>query len=127
MGLKTSVSVFSEDSTSTNAWTSVAVYEIESACSFEINDITLIGRATSGTIGELAYCKALHRGKKIGASNPVLVGQPVYLVTFATGSDTSLNTCQMRISIIGNTIRLDVSAINGRNIDWYGGFTVVMN
>ncbi len=127
MGLKTSVTVFSEASTSTNAWTTVAAYAIESACSFEIDNITLIGRATSGTIGELAYCKALHRGKKIGASDPVTVGQPVYLVTFATGSDTSLNTCQMRIYFIGNTVRLQVSAINGRNIDWYGGFTIVMN
>jgi hypothetical protein len=102
MGLKTSIRVFSEATTTdATTWVTVAEYPIVSDCSFEIDAITLIGRTTNGTVGQFAYCKAIHRGKRV-SSNISLVGAPVYLVTFATGSESGLTSCVMQIVVDGS-------------------------
>lgn len=133
MGLKTTISSYGEGTTTDGTgWSTIASYPIPSNCSFELDNIFLIGKTTNGTLGETAYCKALHRGKKTAAGGLSLIGQPVYLVTFFTGSDTNVRLCAMRIEINTffspyTTIELQVKGIEGRNIDWYGGFTTVMN
>lgn len=132
MGLKTTIPIRGEGSTTDGTnWIIIASYPLLSDCSFELSDIFLIGKTTNGTVGETGYCKALHRGKRISGSIS-LIGAPVFLVTFGTGSDTALNSCSMRIFIDNGfpaypRIQLQVRGVVSRNIDWYGGFTIVMH
>lgn len=131
MGLKTTIPIRGEGSTVGTGWTTIAEYSLLQDCSFEIADIFLIGKTSNGVVGQTAYCKALHRGKRV-SGNISLVGAPVYLVTFSTGSESPLSTCAMQIIINGifpefPRIELQVWGVLSRNIDWYGGFTIVMH
>lgn len=132
MGLKTTLPVFREVSTTDGTWTTVAEYAVQNNCSFEL-EIFLLGKTTNGTLGETAYCKALHRGKRTTSGGLSLIGQPVYLVTFTTGSDTAVNGCVMLVALnpgigaIPPSIQLQVRGVASRSIDWYGGFKIVMH
>lgn len=133
MGLKTTLPVLREASTTDGTtWTAVADYSIQNNCSFEL-EVFLLGKTTNGTLGETAYCKALHRGKRTTSGGLSLIGQPVYLVTFTTGSDAAVNTCAMQLVVFQSVgaippyVQLQVKGVASRNIDWYGGFRIVMH
>jgi hypothetical protein len=126
MGLKTIQSVSGEVSTSDDNWTTIATYTVGSDCSIRITEIFALGRTTSGTIGEVAYGEAIHRGKRVSGVLS-LVKTIIFIMTFNTGSDSSLTTCLFQILVSGNNLLLQVKGVAGRDIDWYGGFTVTLN
>jgi hypothetical protein len=129
MGLKTIHTVTAEVSTVDNTWTNLATYTVPSDCNIRVTEIFALGRATSGTVGEIAYGEATHRGKRVGGTLS-LVGSIVFITTFNTGSDGTLKSCSLQLIATGNNLILQVRGIgspSARNIDWYGGFTVTLN
>lgn len=126
MGLKTIHSVTNEVSTSDDNWTTVATYAVTTDCNILIRDIFVQGRATNGTAGETANATAEHRGKRVGGVL-TLVQNILFILSFVTGSDAALISCDLQVVTSGNNITLQVKGIAGRNIVWYGGFTVILN
>lgn len=126
MGLKTITPVSGEVNTTNDTWTTVASCVVGADCSFLIKDIFASGRATNGTVGETAVATAIHRGKRVSGVL-TLKGFILFILTFTTGSDSSLVDCDMQIVISGTSVLLQVKGIAARNISWYGGFTVIKN
>ena len=126
MGLKTIHSVTNEVNTTNDSWTTVATYTIATDCNILITDIFAQGKATNGTPGEAANATAEHRAKRVGGVL-TLIQSILFVLSFPTGSDASLVTCDLQIITSGNNILLQVKGIAGRNISWYGGFTVILN
>jgi hypothetical protein len=127
MGLKTIQSVSGEASTTDDStWVSVATFSVGSNCSIRISNIFALGRTTNGTVGQHAYAEALHRARRVSGTL-TLQGSIVFLMTFTTGSDAALTSCAMQLIVSGGDLILQVKGVAGRNIDWYGGFTVTLN
>lgn len=134
MGLKTSIPVrFEATTTDGTTYVPVASFSFPTNCSFILDDIFLLGKTTNGTVGETGYAKAIHRGKVTTSGGIALVGAPVYVVTFPTGSEYPMVSCVLRVTAtqglgaIAPFITLEVRGLTGRNISWYGGFTVIMH
>lgn len=126
MGLKIIQSSTGEVNTTDENWTTIVSYSVSSDCSVRITEIFALGRATNGTVGETAYGEAIHRAKRVGGTLS-LVKNIIFIMTFNTGSDSSLASCSLQLIISGNNILLQVKGVNARNISWYGGFTVTLN
>lgn len=126
MGLRTIHSATNEVNTTNDSWTTLATYTVSTDCSILIRDIFVQGRTTNGTVGEVANATAEHRGKRV-AGVLTLVQNILFILSFPTGADASLITCDLQVVTSGNNILLQVKGIAGRNISWYGGFTVILN
>lgn len=129
--LKTTIPVSAEVVTTDANWTNVASCTISTDSSFLISDIFLVGKALTTTpgspfMGDTAFAKAIHRGKRYSGTLS-LVGSIVNILTFATGSDTALTTCSLQIIVSGSTVILQVKGITAKTIEWYGGFTIIQN
>lgn len=129
MGQKKIIPVTGEVSTTNDTWTTIATCAIPVDCNVLVERVFATGRATNGTVGEVANGIAVHRFKRVGGVlSPV--GSIVYILTFTTGSDSALASCSMQLLASGSNLLLQVKGIGGgspRNIDWYGGFTVILN
>jgi len=132
MGLKTIIPVSAEVSTASgfNGVTNLVSCTIPSDCTFIISDIFIVGRTTSGTIGQVGSATAVWKGKRVSGTIST-VGSIVYLVTFTTGSETShpFASCQIQFSVSGSNLWMNVRTPSTlvQNVDWYGGFTLIMN
>lgn len=83
-----------------------------------------LGRDTSS--GRCAHSYGSHQADRISGTL-ALAENIVVLVTFNTGSHSSLRSCTVRITISGNDILLQVRGVTGRTIEWYGKLEVLMN
>lgn len=134
MGLKTIIPVHREATTTDGTtYVELATFAFDANCSFALDEIFVLGKTTNGTIGQTAYCKATHRGRLTAVEGLVLIGAPIYIVTFATGSDSPLATCSI-IFVVSQAgfgakpfVSMQVRGVAGRNISWYGGFTIIRN
>lgn len=129
MSLKTITPVTGVVSTTNDTWTTIASCNISQNCTVGIKDIFVVSRSTDAPVGEMAFATAMHRAKRVGGVLS-LVGSLLYIMTFNTGSDNSLKSCALQLTVTGNSLNLQVRGIGGdtpRNIDWYGGFTVILH
>lgn len=122
--LITKIPVTGTLTTTDTEWVTVATCAIPSDCSILINDIFIIGRKTSD--GATASAAALHRAKRV-SSTLSLVGSIVMLLTVTSGSESGFNSHQVRIQVSGDDLQLQVQPGTADQIDWYGGFTAILN
>ena len=126
MGQRKIIPVSGENNTTSTAWVTLATLTVSSDCSILINDIFVVGTVAIGaSSGSIGTATAVHRAKRVTGVLS-LVGSLVYLVTFNSGSDSAVRTAQLRISVSGNDLLLQVSGISG-TVAWYGGFTAILD
>ena len=132
MGLKTIIPVSGEVSTASgfNGVTSLVSCNVPADCTFIISDIFIVGRTTSGTIGQVGSSTAIWKGKRVSGTVST-VGSILYLMTFTTGSEAGhpFGSCQIQFSVTGTNLFMNIRtpATLNQNVDWYGGFTLIMN
>lgn len=132
MGLKSIIPVSAEVSTASgfNGVTNLVSCNVPSDCDFIINDIFIVGRTTSGTIGQIGSATAVWKGKRVSGTVST-VGSIVYLMTFTTGSESGhpFASCQIQFSVTGTNLFMNIRTPSTlvQNVDWYGGFTLIMN
>ena len=105
-------------------WVTIATATVSVDASIPIKDIWVSGRNTAN--GASAYAEANHRGKRVSGTLS-LIGSIVFYITFNTGSDAAMSVCDARINVSGNDLQLQVTGVVSTTIEWYGGFTVVLN
>lgn len=123
MGLKKTIAVSGEVTTTDNTFTTVASYDLTDNCSFSIN-FSIVGRDDANS--QMTSAQGCHRGRRVSGTI-TLVGSIVYLVTHNTGSDNGLSTTSSRVFITGNTIQLMVRGLTSRTIQWNGIMELTLN
>lgn len=84
----------------------------------------LQGRET--TTGEVASCVIHHRAKRVSGTTS-LIGTLTSLLTMATGSDAGLATSVPEVVISSNKLRLQVTGVALKNVEWFGDMRVRVN
>lgn len=76
--------------------------------------------------GLMASTYIHHRGSNVGGVLG-LIGTLTSLVTFATGSDAVLATAVAAIVVTGTQLRLQVTGVATKTIEWFGDLRVRIN